>query len=207
MGRTGHHLGHHGSEDGSTTIAALACARLADVGGAVLAQKNSDITYRAFRLADGLPSWYEDHEVERYGTVHSTWVRKDGDGWLIQTLEGTERAKDGDWCMEGISGEYYPISGEGFHDRYESAGDDRWRQVPKPVECWIIDTLDLSLMPAWVRDAVARGLIEVQDAEFIVHASWGDQLATLGHDVLIHASNEDIYPCKLEIFEASYTIV
>lgn len=171
------------------------------------AQKKSDITYRAFRLADGLPSWYEDHTVERNGAYHKTWVRRNEGGWTVQTLEGTECASDGDWCMEGASGEYYPISEDAFRERYEPAPDGRWKRVSTQLEYWPVDTTELCLMPEWVQDAIGRGLIEVRNKELTVHASWGDQLATPGNDVLIHASDEDIYPCKADIFEATYEVL
>lgn len=173
----------------------------------MLAKKRTGITYRAFKLADGLPPWYEDHKVEQDGTKRDTWVRKEAGGWTIQTLEGVERALNDDWCMEGVSGEYYPMSEEAFRERYEPVSDIRWRRISTPLECWLVDTTDPTLMPAWVQEAIARGLIEVRGTELTVHATWGDQLATLGDDVLIHASDEDVYPCKVDIFKNSYDIL
>ncbi|MBR2683882.1 MAG: hypothetical protein IKE22_11530 [Atopobiaceae bacterium] len=173
----------------------------------MLAKKKTDITYRAFKLTDGLPPWYEDREVEQDGTKRSTWVRKEADGWTIQTLEGVEHASDDDWCIEGVSGEYYPISEKVFRERYESAPDGRWRRISTPLECWLVDTTEPNLMPTWVQKAIARGLIEVRETELTVHATWGDQLAKQGNDVLIHAGDADIYPCKKLIFDTTYEVI
>ena len=38
---------------------------------------------------------------------------------LIQTLEGTMRADDGDWIIQGIRGELYPVKPDIFEQTYE----------------------------------------------------------------------------------------
>ena len=58
-----------------------------------------------------------------------------------------------------------------------------------------------------MRRAIESGLIDANGDELTVHATWGDQLATLGGDVLIHASDEDIYPCKVDVFKETYSII
>ncbi len=173
----------------------------------MLARKKSNITYRAFQLGDDLPPWYEEHAVAQEGDASSTWVRKEADGWSIRTLEGLERATDDDWCVEGAKGEYYPMSDEAFRNRYDPAPEGRWRRRADPTECWSFDTVDTSLMPPWVQRAIGRGLIAANGTELTIRATWGDQLATLGNDVLIHASDEDIYSCKLGVFNETYEVL
>lgn len=40
---------------------------------------------------------------------------------LIDTIEGTMRAKLGDWIIKGIQGEFYPCDNEIFEATYEKA--------------------------------------------------------------------------------------
>lgn len=49
-----------------------------------------------------------------------------GPGWgvspptvLIRTLEGTMTAKDGDWIIKGVKGEFYPVKPDIFEATYE----------------------------------------------------------------------------------------
>jgi len=44
----------------------------------------------------------------------------DGDGILIDTLEGRMRANPGDWIIRGIKGELYPCKPDIFVATYES---------------------------------------------------------------------------------------
>jgi hypothetical protein len=38
---------------------------------------------------------------------------------LIPTLEGTHMASEGDWIIEGVAGEHYPIKDNIFKETYE----------------------------------------------------------------------------------------
>lgn len=40
---------------------------------------------------------------------------------LVQTLEGTQVARPGDWIMQGLEGELWPVSAEKARDKYEPA--------------------------------------------------------------------------------------
>lgn len=40
---------------------------------------------------------------------------------MVETLEGDELAQPGDWIMEGVTGELWPISSPDAQDKYESA--------------------------------------------------------------------------------------
>lgn len=39
---------------------------------------------------------------------------------LIQTLEGTMEARDGDWVIKGVKGEFYPCKPDIFAATYEA---------------------------------------------------------------------------------------
>ena len=40
---------------------------------------------------------------------------------LVQTLEGPQVAKPGDWIMQGVKGELWPVSSEKAREKYEPA--------------------------------------------------------------------------------------
>ena len=49
----------------------------------------------------------------------STMCSLDDRGLLIQTLEGSHEAKDGDWIIKGVAGEFYPCKPNIFEMTYE----------------------------------------------------------------------------------------
>jgi hypothetical protein len=75
------------------------------------------------------PDWYED-AVTRNDIVTSNtgkWHDPTKPAYcLIQTLEGTMRADEGDWIIRGIMGEIYPCKPDIFAATYENA-------TPSPV--------------------------------------------------------------------------
>lgn len=168
----------------------------------MIARKRRDRSYRAWRLGDGLPSWYEEEQAR-----DTEPIRRVGGRWEIDTLEGIEYATDDDWCIEGTKGEYYPMSPESFNTRYESYGDGRYRSVSRAVECWPFDSSETADMPRWLLDALATGAAELDGETLLVHATWGDQVARVGDDVVFHAGEGDIYPCKRDVFDATYEVV
>jgi hypothetical protein len=48
-------------------------------------------------------------------------VCRQGEDLLIGTLEGTHRAKPGDWIIRGVKGELYPCKSDIFATTYEPA--------------------------------------------------------------------------------------
>jgi hypothetical protein len=40
---------------------------------------------------------------------------------VVQTLEGPQAARPGDWIMQGVAGELWPISPEKAREKYEPA--------------------------------------------------------------------------------------
>ncbi len=45
--------------------------------------------------------------------------KNDGLRVKIRTLEGTMEAKEGDYIVKGVKGEFYPVKPEIFHETYE----------------------------------------------------------------------------------------
>lgn len=163
----------------------------------MLARKKSNIAYRATELLDPLPSW-----------VDTARVLRAEDGWSIETLEGVECARDGDWLVEGEDGGYYPKSATVFSQDMEDVGDGYFIQRSAPMECWPYCFEDSSRFPLWLRRAVECGMVESNSVgSMTVHTSWGDQLATVGNDIIMHRSDTDIYVCKRSVFEKSYCVL
>lgn len=46
-------------------------------------------------------------------------ARQDGFDILIRTKEGTMRASEGDWVIQGVKGEFYPCKNDIFWMTYE----------------------------------------------------------------------------------------
>ncbi len=52
------------------------------------------------------------------------WCVANGQGEIdIETLEGTMRARNGDWVIVGVQGEIYPCKDEIFHATHEPVGE------------------------------------------------------------------------------------
>ena len=61
-------------------------------------------------------AWARKHRAGREITAGTD---DKGHFLLIQTLEGTMRADDGDWIIQGIRGELYPCKPDIFEQTYE----------------------------------------------------------------------------------------
>lgn len=58
-----------------------------------------------------------------------TWIKSGGfvvgwwdDGISIETPEGMMRAREGDWIVQGVRGEFYPVKPSIFDETYELLG-------------------------------------------------------------------------------------
>jgi len=69
-----------------------------------------------------------------------------------------------------------------------------------------IDTAGRAALPAWVEDAVAKGIVELGAVSLRVKTLEGTMIADLG-DWLIRGVQGELYPCKPEIFAATYEAV
>ena len=78
------------------------------------------------------PVVIEAEQYKAYRTLSSEFVPARTDGLfkyteegtlLIRTLEGTMEAKDGDWIIKGVAGEFYPCKDEIFRKTYEPVDD------------------------------------------------------------------------------------
>jgi hypothetical protein len=63
---------------------------------------------------DTYPEWIQE-------AFKNQIVATDKSGFYIETLEGTMRAKHGDFIIQGVNGEIYPCKPEIFHQTYEKA--------------------------------------------------------------------------------------
>jgi hypothetical protein len=81
------------------------------------------------RDADGGNSWSVRDDIfrERYQHIDGQRWRRHGsvkarpahDGEIVDTLEGTAKATDGDWIVQGEQGERWPVPADEFAKRYE----------------------------------------------------------------------------------------
>ena len=54
---------------------------------------------------------------------HFKWEYVSVNSIIIETLEGTMRCDKGDWIVEGIQGEFYPVKSDIFEATYEAVDE------------------------------------------------------------------------------------
>lgn len=64
------------------------------------------------RSAPSLVEWFDDDKQEWPGHVYEA-------GLLIPTLEGNMLARENDWIIKGVQGEFYPCKPGVFNATYE----------------------------------------------------------------------------------------
>lgn len=75
--------------------------------------RKKPIVIEAFRLGDHstpYPEWFNPE---------CRYTNKDGEQAMINTLEGSMNAKEGDYIIKGIKGELYPCKADIFEASYE----------------------------------------------------------------------------------------
>lgn len=65
------------------------------------------------------PLWLAD----AINSKQVVWCMSADDGYFIETLEGTMKARIGDWIIKGVNGELYPCKPDIFEKTYEKVTD------------------------------------------------------------------------------------
>ena len=76
----------------------------------------------------------------------------------------------------------------------------KFRKKPVVIEAWQ-NTLQ-GRVPAWVLDAIVRA----EEGSLIIRTLEGDMRANL-NDWIIQGVSKEVYPCKPDIFAATYEAV
>ena len=89
----------------------------------------------------------------------------------------------------------------------------RYKKIPVEIEAEKVEDLlkgfkhDFKLLPKWVVQAYENGTIStIRDNDFLVNTLEGVMIATK-KDYLIKGVDNELYPCKIDIFEKTYTKV
>lgn len=86
--------------------------------------RKKPVVIEAFKWTGG-PDQTEDPEwivaAIRAGTVRFENAGTPDVAMMIDTLEGTHRANQGDWIIQGVKGELYPCKPDIFEATYEAA--------------------------------------------------------------------------------------
>ena len=100
----------------------------------------------------------------------------------LDTLEGPVKYQAGHYIMgPGPKNEYWPLSPENFHSKYDDNQDGT--AVPKPI----------------------KKIAKLADHDGVVHASWGDLQYTAGQDYIIRHGPNDYGVVKKDIFAKTYS--
>lgn len=72
-------------------------------------------------VAEPLPDLL--HEIADWCGGHVQYLQAEGRVVEIPTLEGTMRARRGDWIIRGVAGEFYPCKPDIFDETYAYTGE------------------------------------------------------------------------------------
>jgi len=122
------------------------------------------------------------------------WARQVDRDETVETLEGTEAIKAGDFLCRGIAGELWPQSAEGITSKYDSTDEvdsNGWRKyAPKPD---------------------SEGVLAARiDHEFSVTAKWGVLTGKPGDYLVKNFSDRnknypgDVWVVDAKLFKATY---
>lgn len=81
---------------------------------------------------------------------------------------------------------------------------DTYRKKPVVIHAWQIPTVAATMAPDWVLAAILDGRVQmVQGAGARIHTLEGVMTAEVG-DWIIQGVKHELYPCKPDIFAATY---
>lgn len=78
----------------------------------------------------------------------------------------------------------------------------KYRKKPVVIEAFCLEKLGQEY-PAWFTKARSEGSITMVPTGFVISTLEGEMTAQIG-DYIIQGIKGEIYPCKAEIFEATY---
>jgi hypothetical protein len=157
-------------------------------------QLNSMYEHPSQRLLDEVNSagaWTRARKTK------SIWARQVDRDQTVDTLEGTESLKAGDFLCRGAADELWPQSAERLEAKYDQTGQvdgEGWREyAPKPE---------------------GEGVMAARiDREFSVHAPWGELQGKPGDYLVKDYSDrdtpypKDVWIVDAKLFQATYEAV
>lgn len=86
----------------------------------------------------------------------------------------------------------------------------KFRKKPVVIEAWHLHgpgDANASVLPSWLAEAVVKGAVQVIAGDgLVIHTLEGEMRADVG-DWIIQGVKQEIYPCKPDIFAATYEAV
>jgi len=82
----------------------------------------------------------------------------------------------------------------------------KYRKKPVEIEAFQWRGCQTALQPKWFHEALKNQMIVIVSFEAKVHTLEGIMTASVG-DWIIQGVKGEIYPCKPDIFEATYELV
>lgn len=82
----------------------------------------------------------------------------------------------------------------------------KFRKKPVVIEAYCFNQVRENCRPDWFQDAVTRNVVITYKDRAVIKTLEGDMTASLG-DWIIKGVQGEIYPCKPEIFAATYEAV
>ena len=126
----------------------------------------------------------------------------DGPTLKIKTLTGDITASVNDFIIQGIDGEIYSCKPDIFEKTYLKGSKMKYRKKPIIIEAFrfMID----ATAPDWFMDRVSDNIIIThQDGTCDINTLKGTMRADKG-DYIVLDVNEEVYPCKPDVFIKTY---
>ncbi|MFD1431223.1 hypothetical protein [Lacticaseibacillus yichunensis] len=80
----------------------------------------------------------------------------------------------------------------------------KYRKKPVVVDAWKIVPIDIdSVVPVWLFNAMANHEVNEHGEGYIIQTLEGEMIASPG-DYIIRGVMGELYPCKPDIFKATY---
>lgn len=80
----------------------------------------------------------------------------------------------------------------------------KYRKKPVVVDAWKIVPIDIdSIIPRWLFHAMADHRVNEHEDGYSIQTLEGEMIASPG-DYIIRGVQGELYPCKPDIFEATY---
>lgn len=82
----------------------------------------------------------------------------------------------------------------------------KYRKKPVIIEAFQYNGKENTFVPIWAAKKFSEGALYFENEHLYVDTLEGDMMASVG-DYIIKGVNDEVYPCKPDIFDKTYELV
>lgn len=82
----------------------------------------------------------------------------------------------------------------------------KYRKKPVVIEAFQYNGKENTFVPIWGAKKFSEGVLYFENEHLYVDTLEGDMMASVG-DYIIKGVNDEVYPCKPDIFDKTYELV